>query len=161
MTELTVYIAEDGTKFLDKNICLEYEAERLKFPTESGIIFYDRLGKEIDINDICKMAYYQITNSIIAKAVLNKIRILYIKQHYPFFTKCGYYIVTTNGYDRIDQDLFNESISKARNNSIFIGNDAISMVIDNPEDIGQKPTINLPPSDNSDIIEGFVESLKN
>lgn len=160
MTTRTIYIAEDGTRFLDKDICLEYEAERSKFPTEPGIRLYDKYGTEIDINHINNMAYYIITNSVIARALLNKIRMFHINQHYPLFTKCGHYIVTTNGYFRVDQDLFDETINKLKSNTIFMEDKAVSMVIDAPKDIVNIPNINLPPTDNHDIVEGFVESLK-
>lgn len=160
MTTQTVYIAIDGTKFLDKDVCLEYEAERIKLPTEPGIRFYNRFGEEIDINHINEMAYYVITNTIIARAILNKIRIFGIKQHYPLFTECGHYMITTDGYFRIEQDLFDETMSKLRGNTIFAGDKAISRVVDNPADIDNKPNINIPPADNQDIIEGFVESVK-
>lgn len=39
MKTITVYIADDNTKFLDENICLEYEKEKSKNPDDPGIIF--------------------------------------------------------------------------------------------------------------------------
>lgn len=117
MTTETVYISDDGIRFLDKDICLEYEAERIKFPTEPGIIFYNRFGEEIDIDHINQMTFCVVTNTIIARAMLNKIRMFRIKQYYPLSTECGHYILNTEGFFRVEQDLFDETITKLKSNN--------------------------------------------
>lgn len=117
MKTITVYIADDNTKFLDENICLEYEKEKSKNPDDPGIIFYNSSGQEIDLNYISSAAYCKVTNSIIANALYNSIRMMNIKQNCKLPMDDGYYVLLGNGKDPLElsKAMFNEIISTVKN----------------------------------------------
>ena len=50
MTEITKYLADDGTEFEDEDQCLEYELRNKKF---YGFVAYDCHKKKITIKDYC------------------------------------------------------------------------------------------------------------
>ena len=97
MKTVTVYISDDNTKFLDENMCLEYEKEKSKNPDDPGIILYNSSGQEIDLNHISSAAYCRVTNSIMANALYNSIRMMNIKQNCKMPVDVGCYALFGNG----------------------------------------------------------------
>ena len=114
MKTITVYIADDNTKFLDENICLEYEKEKSKNPDDTGIIFYNSSGQEIDLSNISNAAYCKVSNSIMANALYNSIRMMNIKQNYKLPTNVGCYALLKESIELSD-GMFNEILSVAKN----------------------------------------------
>lgn len=112
MKVLNVYVADDGTKFINEKICLEYEEERAKHPDDPGIRFYNSIGEEIDINHISSAVYYVVTNSIIANARYNTIRMQCIKQNVDLPIEVGHYTITGKDVFKLSSDLFDEILSR-------------------------------------------------
>lgn len=112
MEKLIVYVANDGTKFIDEKICLEYEEEKAKHPDDPGIRFYNTMGEEIDINDIARTSYCVVTNSPITNARYNSIRMLRINQHIPMPVDVGHYVISGNGVFKLEPALFEEIMAK-------------------------------------------------
>lgn len=112
MEKLTIYIANDGTKFADEKICLEYEEEKAKYPDDPGVRFYNIIGDEIDISNISQVAYYNVTNSIIANAKYRSIRMQRIIQRVPMPTDVGCYATSGKGTFKLDSELFEEIMAR-------------------------------------------------
>lgn len=114
MEKLIIYIANDGTKFIDEKLCLEYEEEKSKYPDDPGVRFYDIMGEEVDINKISRTAYLVVTNSVIANAKYRSVRTYRISQNIPMPTNVGHYAISGNGAFKLEPALFEDIISRLR-----------------------------------------------
>ena len=114
MKKKILYFADDGIIFTDEQLCLEYEEEKAKYPDDPGVRFYDIMGNELDIKDINRSVYYEVTNSIIANAMYRSVRLLRINQNSPLPINIGCYVFKGNDVFKIEQDLFHEIMTKLK-----------------------------------------------
>lgn len=110
METITIYVAEDGTKFDDERDCIDYEDKMLiQKVYDSGIRFYDYDFKQIEKENIVNSkdivylyipseeAYYSLVSAL--DKYLFEINIIYTSNGYY------YYNSTTEDYESLEENL--------------------------------------------------------
>lgn len=110
METITIYVAEDGTKFDDERECIDYEDKMLiQKVYDSGIRFYDYDFKQIEKENIVNSkdiiyiyipseeAYYSLVSAL--DKYLFEINIIYTSNGYY------YYNSTTEDYESLEENL--------------------------------------------------------
>lgn len=110
METITIYVAEDGTKFDDERECMDYEDKMLiQKVYDSGIRFYDYDFKQIEKENIVNSkdivylyipseeAYYSLVSAL--DKYLFEINIIYTSNGYY------YYNSTTEDYESLEENL--------------------------------------------------------
>lgn len=110
METITIYVAEDGTKFDDERECIDYEDKMfIQKIYDSGIRFYDYDFKQIEKENIVNSkdivyiyipneeAYYSLVSAL--DKYLFDINIIYVNNGYY------YYNSTTEDYESLEENL--------------------------------------------------------
>lgn len=110
METITIYVAEDGTKFDDERECIDYEDKMsIQKIYDSGMRFYDYKFKQIEKENIINSkdivyiyipseeAYYLLVSAL--DKYLFEINITYISNGYY------YYNSTTEDYESLEENL--------------------------------------------------------
>lgn len=74
------------------------------------LFFYNSSGQEIDLSNISNAAYCKVSNSIMANALYNSIRMMKIKQNCSLPTDVGCYALLKESIELSD-GMFNDILS--------------------------------------------------
>lgn len=107
MRTATIYIAEDGTKFLNEETCRKYE-EAFKANPNPGIILLDNTGSIIPLSKFSSAVWINIIDPYITKLRLESIK---VEEEFPFVTNIpidkGYYSYDVkNGWNKEEKAVY-------------------------------------------------------